>query len=61
MNRRPLEEQYKDHINEVKRQLENAERQVKRIPRLKEVSQYSFEEWCRLVGYPVEQTKENQA
>lgn len=50
MNRRPLEEQYKDHTNELKRQLENAKRQVERIPYLEEVSQLSFEDWCYWMG-----------
>lgn len=61
MNRRPLEEQYKDYMGEVTRQLDNARRQVARISYLEAVTLLSFEQWCDWMGYSVEQTKENQA
>jgi hypothetical protein len=60
MNRRPLEEQYRDHINELRRQLKNAYLQVQRIPYLEEAAKYSFEKWCAQRGYSILNLKEDE-
>lgn len=45
------EVQYKKYIAEVKRQLEEAKRQIKRISKLEEVSNMTYEEFCKLYSH----------
>ena len=42
------EVQYKKYITEVKRQLEEAKKQVKRIPKLEETSNMTYDEFYKL-------------
>lgn len=45
-----LEKQYRTYIAEIKRQLDEAIKQIERIAKLEEVSNMTFEEFCKLYG-----------
>ena len=46
-----LQKQYSTYIAEIKRQLEEAKKQIERIPKLEEVSNMTLEEFCKLTIY----------